>query len=234
LRVAQDLGDQHAIGFALANLAYLVWCQGRRRESRAMYEAAVAHVRRSGDAMFTGMLLGALGWYTMVDGDLERARRYKEEGLAILRRLDAAEAVGLALLGLAHLARREGDGARLRALLEESAPLLHDTGSPALADWLTFTGQVEVERGAHAQSVRLLAAGESDGPRAGSLRTLSYSMPRDERDACLAAARSALGEEAFAVAWAEGAAMPPDRAIACALANAPLAPAHLDRTDGER
>jgi predicted ATPase/transcriptional regulator with XRE-family HTH domain len=216
-RLAQTLGDQHGIGFALANLAYLAWLQGDHRQARELFEEAVTHIRASGDALFTGLVLGTLGWYTMVDGDRDRARQFKEESLAILRSLEAKEAIGLALLGLACVAHQDGDGARLRALLEESGSLLRETGSPGLYDWLSFNGRLQVDRGEYAHGVRLLAAGESDGPRAGSLRALLYQMPRDEREACLAAARSALGEAAFHSAWAEGKTMPTDQAIAAAL-----------------
>jgi predicted ATPase/DNA-binding CsgD family transcriptional regulator len=219
LRVAQTLGDQHGIGFALANLAYLGWCQGRHSEALELYEQAVTHIRASGDALFTGLVLGALGWYTFLTGDLDGARRYKEESLAILRGLEAREALGLALLGLAHVVRKEGDRARLRLLLAESIALLREVGSPGIADWLSFVGQVQVDQAEYASGVRLLAAGcESVGPRVGSLRALLYLMPSEERDAHLATARSAMGEAAFQHAWAAGQAMTIQHAIAEALA----------------
>jgi hypothetical protein len=221
LRVARALSDPRGVGSALANLAYLAWRDGERRQARVGYEDAVAHVRRSGDALFTGLILGLLGWSTLADGDLERARWQKEESLAILRGLAAKEAVGLALLGLAHVARREGDDTRLRALLDESAVLLRETASPGLSDWLSFAGQLRVERREYVRGVRLLAAGESDGPRVGSLRALLYLMPRDELETHMALARSALGEDAFAAAWAAGKALTPDEAVAAAL-DAPI------------
>ena len=181
---------------------------------------AVAHIRASGDALFTGLVLGTLGWYALVDGDRDRARQFKEESLAILRRLEAKEAVGLALLGLACVARQDRDGVRIRALLEECGSLLHETGSPGLCDWFSFVGQLQIARGEYAEGVRLLAAGESDGPRAGSLRALLYQMPPEERQACLASAWSALGETAFHAAWAEGKTMATDQAVTAARAEA--------------
>jgi predicted ATPase/DNA-binding CsgD family transcriptional regulator/transcriptional regulator with XRE-family HTH domain len=234
LRVAQALDDQRQIGAALANLAYLAWWQGDRRTAVELYADAVVHVRASGDAMFTGLFLSTLGWYTLVEGDVASARRYKEEGLALLRGLGAREAVGLALLGLAHVARQERNDPRLLALLEESASLLIEAGSPGLVDWLSFLGQVHVERGAYAEGVRLLAAGDSDGPRFGSQRALLYLMPRDEFEASLAAAQSVLGESAFDEAWSEGKASTPDQAASVALARSgiiPTAPSQ-GRSDG--
>ncbi len=218
LHLAETLGEQHGIGFALANLAYLAWSQGKRKEARELFEVAVAHIRASGDALFTGLVLGALGWYTLVDGDRERARELKEESLTILRSLEAKEAIGLALLGLAYVARQDGDATRLRALLEEGAPLLRETDSPGLYDWISFVGQMQVVQADHVPAVRLLAAGESDGPRFGSLRALLYLMPRNEIGLDLALARSALGETAFRAAWSEGKTMGTDQAVVAGLA----------------
>ena len=217
LRIAQLLDDQRGVGAAYANLAYLEWWQGRRHEALELYEQAVAHTRASGNAMFTGLFLGTLGWYEFAEGHLDAARAHKEEGLAILRSLGANEAVGLALLGLAHVARKDGDDARLLELLEESAAILRDTASPGLVDWLSFVGRVQVQRGEVAVGVRLLAAGDSEGPRFGSQRALFYLLPRDELGASLTAANSALGDAAFRTAWAEGKSMTTDQAVATAL-----------------
>jgi hypothetical protein len=57
--------------------------------------------------------------------------------------------------------------------------------------------------------VRLIAAGMS----------LNRSAPTADPSACLAAARAALGEEAFARAYAEGEAMTLDQAAEYALAE---------------
>jgi predicted ATPase/transcriptional regulator with XRE-family HTH domain len=217
LQVAQDSRDQHGIGFALANLAYLLWYRGERQQALQQCLLAIAHVRASGDALFTGLLLGLIGWWTLADNDTDGARRYKEEGLVMLRDLGAKEAIGLALLGMAHVARRAGADAWLRSLLMESALLLRETSSPGLNDWLSFVGQFQVERGEYVRGVRLLAAGDSDGARFGSLRLLLYQTPRSAVDESLAAARAALGEVAFRVAWTEGNALSAVQAMATAL-----------------
>jgi non-specific serine/threonine protein kinase len=217
LRVARARGDQHGIGFALANLAYLLWYQGQHQQALQQCLEAIAHVRASGDALFTGLLFGLVGWWALADGDVERARLYKEESLDILRSLGATEAIGLALLGMVYVARQAGDDDWLHSLMAESAAFLRETGSPGLADWLSFAGQIQVEHGQYVRGVRLLAAGESDGARFGSLRFLLYQTPRSALEMSLAAAREALGEVAFQAAWTEGKAMPAHQAVATAL-----------------
>jgi hypothetical protein len=217
LRVARASGDQHGTGFALANLSYLLWYRGQRRQALQQCLEAIGIVRASGDALFTGLLLGLVGWWALADGDVKKARDFKEESLAILRSLAATEAIGLALLGMAHVARQAGDDDWLHALMVESAAFLRETGSPGLADWLSFAGQIQVDRGEYVHGVRLLAAGESDGARFGSLRLLLYQTPRSAVELSLSAAREALGDGAFQSAWADGKAMPAHEAIATVL-----------------
>jgi predicted ATPase len=204
LEVAQSIDYEHGIGFSLANLAHLRWCQGDHAAALLMGADALRHVRASGDLLYTGLLLGLLGWYSMVEGSLDKARAYKREGLEILRSLGSREALGLALLGMAHLERQAGDTGQLVCLLEESAALLRVTSSPGLADWLTFVGVLQIERGVYSAGVRLLATGECDGPRFGALRGLLYPASRELIDASLATARTALGESVFQAAWADG------------------------------
>jgi non-specific serine/threonine protein kinase len=219
LRVGELANDEHGMGLTFANLAYLEWYEDHRDTALELYAKAVAHVRRSGDAMFTAWLLGTLGWYTLAVGDVSRAGLYKEEGLAMLRGLDSPESLGLSLLGLAHVFNSEGDVARLRTVLKESCELLRETGSQGLVDWLSFVGQVEIGRGMYARGLRTLAAGDSDGPRFGSFRALFYLMPRGEIEASLATARSELGDAAFQSIWTEGKSMRLDQAIDAALGD---------------
>jgi len=80
--------------------------------------------------------------------------------------------VGLALLGHAHPERAANNAEHLYVCLEKSAELLQATGSPGLADWLTFFGALLVEHGEYALGVRLPSAG-AEGPRYGSNRPLT-------------------------------------------------------------
>lgn len=76
---------------------------------------------------------------------------------------------------------------------------------------------MEVERGNYENGVRMLAAGESEGPRFGSLRALLYPPSRDALDVCLSTAKLVLSETAFQIAWREGKAIATHEAVAIAL-----------------
>jgi hypothetical protein len=82
---------------------------------------------------------------------------------------------------------------------------------------LAYLGHRAVDRGRHAPGVRLLAAVEAGYPHYAILASLQPLAHPAERAKAVAAARAALGEEAFAGAWAEGQAMTVEQAITCAL-----------------
>jgi DNA-binding CsgD family transcriptional regulator len=116
--------------------------------------------------------------------------------------------------------------ARAAALRAESLALFHDLGEPqgAAAALYGLAGNACV-RGDHTRAVRLFAAAEALGAAAGAPGgAFLRAAPRLEYARRLAAARTALGESAFAVAWAEGRALPPDRLVALALESVPRAP----------
>jgi len=95
--------------------------------------------------------------------------------------------------------------------------LLQEVGVPGIHDALGYLGHAGVERGAYAWGVRLLAVASTGPPEFSELSVFLPSALKTERDARLAAARTTLGEEAFAAAWAEGQAMTLEQAVEYAL-----------------
>jgi hypothetical protein len=71
----------------------------------------------------------------------------------------------------------------------------------------------------HALGVRLLAVAVTRQPNLSEISVFLPSGFKTEREARLAVARAALGEEAFAAAWAAGQAMTPEQALEDALAE---------------
>ena len=69
------------------------------------------------------------------------------------------------------------------------------------------------ESGSHRESVRFLGASDADSRAMGAVR---FKVFDDDHAACVAALRETLGDGAFEEAWAEGAALSTEDAIACA------------------
>jgi tetratricopeptide (TPR) repeat protein len=219
LGLARSAGDQRNVGVALVYLGYLAARERDDPRAQRLLAEGLALFRQIGDTWSTSEVLGEQGWFYLGRGDLQGARRRLEEGLAIARRLGHKKAIGLALLGLGCLARLEGDRRGARELLAGSVQLLQELGIPGIHDALGYLGHAGVERGLYAWGVRLLAFATTGPPAYSDRAVFLPSALKTERDARLATARAALGEDAFAAAWAEGQAMTLEQATAEVLSD---------------
>jgi hypothetical protein len=119
----------------------------------------------------------------------------------------------LADLGLVALSQRDDEAGR--ALLKESLTIHRELGNRrGIIRSLEEMAEVAATRGEPERAACLF--GVTEGLR----ESLGARLPPTERakqDRCVAAVRGALGEEAFAAAWAEGRAMPLEEAVRYAL-----------------
>jgi xanthosine utilization system XapX-like protein len=141
-----------------------------------------------------------------------RAREALTEALALARRIDMKLAMSglLVTLGDVALANRELDTADdwYRQALSASSRM----ATPgAMAHALRHYAAIRGARGDHRAAVRILGATASvrDAPE---LTLVSLFAPAADEDV-IAAARQALSEDEFAVAWAEGQALTVEQAI---------------------
>jgi hypothetical protein len=123
----------------------------------------------------------------------------------------------LARQALANLARAEGRFDEARARLVEDLRSLQTAGNLLqVCEQLGVMGILAVAQGEYARGVRLIAVQPAITGVIGSVHAPDV---RIEGEAALAGARAALGEAAFAAAWAEGQAMTLEEAVAEALAE---------------
>src|SRR5262249_54302749 len=109
------------------------------------------------------------------------------------------------LHGAGELALRQGDYGAARALWMESLAIHRERGSKGgIAKGLERLAAVSVAEAYPERAARLFGAAE--GLRA-AMGALLPPADRAEHDRSVATARTALGEEAFAAAWAEGRAL---------------------------
>jgi hypothetical protein len=168
-----------------------------------------------GDRMGLVRSLGVMAAVAEARGDREARKPLQEERLAICRELGESELFLHALGGTGHLARDEGDYARARSLYAESLALRRKGGY-----WLAVAQSLEdfaalASREGHAErAIRLLGAGEAFCETLGARPPVAHPT---EYERTVAESRAALGEAAFAAAWAEGRAMSLDEALEYAL-----------------
>jgi hypothetical protein len=150
----------------------------------------------------------------MRQGEYAAARALLQESLSLFEEVKAQRSEVEVHNNLAWIGWHEGDLAAARGHLVAALVSCRETGRYGeTTDTLVSAEHLAQREGNPGRAVRLFAAAEG-------LRTaLGEGMPPVERadfEAALTAARAALGDEAFAAAWAEGRAMTREQAVAFA------------------
>ena len=216
LRLSRALADPRGVAGATANLGVVAELQGDHQEATRRYTDALGLARQLGDTRWVAGLLANLG---VLQRDHARAGRLFEESLTLARAVADKRGIAAVLKAWASAARQAGDLARAAALYGEQLTLSHELGqNQNVAAGLEGMARVAGARSQEERAARLFGA-------AHALRRATGvpPSPQDEaaRERAVAAVRARLGALAFEVAWAEGEALAPARAIALALADDP-------------
>jgi non-specific serine/threonine protein kinase len=187
--------------------------------ARALGEECLTVAEQVGDRWLMAWALHLLGLAAQIAADYPTARAYYAQSLAIRHELGYEEGIAIlrALLGIIEL--REGNLVEAHVLFRQNLETMHELTGGALSNitLATFAGLAAVQ-GQYVRAVRL----------AGAIARLSEVIHLPPVPAIgsllieqLARAREALGEAAYAAAWAEGRAMSVEESVAEALAIEP-------------
>jgi tetratricopeptide (TPR) repeat protein len=216
LTIWQELAEPAGIAGALFFLAGLARARGDLVAARSHFEESVAIQRQLGNQSQVAVALFGWGSVALLQGDTAAARSLLEESLS-LRREFGAPPVGAiwsqCLLGLAVLA--DGDEDLAVAHFKESLERAQEAGS----GWATPAGLEGLARvaAAHGQAERAARLFGATAAWRSTPALLRMSFDPAGYDHLVSTARAALGEEAFAAAWAAGQAMPLEEAVRYAL-----------------
>jgi predicted ATPase/ATP/maltotriose-dependent transcriptional regulator MalT len=198
-------------GMARTMGALELW-RGHPEAAARWFEREARSTDRGAETWLAAQAMPGLGAALAGTGDLDRAREVLERAVAVARRLGMPRVVAEALERQADLAEGDGDPDRAvdlhhEALAERAAHGLRTFYVDSLDALAILAGRAEPA----AEPVRVLAA--SDRAR----EAMAY--PRDParrpaQEAAVAGLRAALGERAFAEAWAEGARLTLEEAVA--------------------
>jgi uncharacterized protein HemY len=190
----------------LVVLGVAAFAQGDYAVEHSLLEEGVILLRAQRDKRDLALFLYYLGRITRHEGDYQQAVALFEESFALYEELGHKPGIARVLCILGKMACDKGDYGQARVQLKESLALMQESMSrrsiaSVLEGFATLTAAQQQAK----LAARLLGAAEV-------LReAIGAPPPLDERadyDQAVATARSALGEEAFARAWAEGQAMP--------------------------
>jgi tetratricopeptide (TPR) repeat protein len=200
-------------------LGAVLYAQGDHAAAQAYLWKSVAVCEEVGDKLRGGSALTQLGYVTMAQGNNLEAETILAKALLLIgetghvfNRINPLNALG-------RLAQRQGDYARAHTLHVESLSLAEEMQfPPRLAHTLESFACLASRQGEMEMAARLFGATEMH-VGASDRRLSANQVPfdpfwREEHEQLVAVARTALGEAAFAAAWAAGAAMTLDEAAA--------------------
>jgi non-specific serine/threonine protein kinase len=217
LALARRAGDRLVVFRTLILLGLVLEDLGRFAEAEATHQEALRMCRADGDRTWPPYIENMLGLVAYEQGDIDGAAGRFEEALRTFRAAGNTYGSGLTLVNLAKVTRARGEYDRAAALFCEGLRALWEQGDRVgVVGCLRGLARVAALQRRFEQAARLLAAAEA-------LREAIGAAPvqhRDRHDRTVATVHAALGEEAFAAAWAAGRALPLANAVAEAIAEA--------------
>jgi non-specific serine/threonine protein kinase len=214
LTIHRTIGDDRGVAASLRRLGIVANAQGEYAAARRLYEESLTILREIGDERGIADSLNNLALAIYAQGDYPLARQRCEESLAIEREIGYRRGIALSLSNLASMAYDHDDYEAARAGGVESLEIQRDLG-----DRLGVTYSLErlamlAARADPARGARLWGAAERMREE---IRAPLAPQDRARYDREVAAARRALGEDAFARAWEAGREMTPEEAVGLAL-----------------
>ena len=217
LRLATEVGDRRERAYALVNLGTVATHLGEHATARERLSEAVELHRAIGDRDAMAHALINLGYDLTLQGHLVEATSVFEEVLATGRAFGFRRHVAYASENLGNIAVLQGDHLVAAARLHEGLEVARELSDQHLLLYL-FSDLVKL----HAACGRWKPAARLGGVVTALRSRLGLSMAPAEdegRAQALEVARAAMGERAYADAYAEGTALTLDEALAGALAD---------------
>lgn len=215
LEIYKELNDIRGIGSIHMQFGWTAIRTGDYEQARHHLEEFQRLAQQVGDKTILAYALSGLGEVAVRQGQYERAISFLEQGLALTGEHGDKWGTATMLGTLGWVSLRQHDYKQMRRILGESLRVrmeINDKGGIAwclekLAE--AKSAQVQFEDAArifgHAEAVR------------NPIRSVIDPADQPEYARILSGLRLALGAEAFATLWAEGAAMRLEKVIDCAL-----------------
>jgi len=216
LQIARERGDRWTVALALHHLGRVAYYEDDPAAARSLARESLAVAEDVRDPWLIAWPLHLLGIAAHIESNYPMARAHYERSLALRRELGYQEGVGVLLVLLGLVALREGELCQAHVRLKDALAVMQAVVGPwGLAPILAGFAHLAIALGQPIRAVRLgaFATAVSDSYHT-PLIPFSEALLREALDT----ARQRLEQAAYAVGWAEGAAMSLDQAIAEALA----------------
>ena len=216
LTLARGIGDPFHASRSLYLLGLVAHNQGDLDQARPLYDEALALARDRHDTHYEAMFLNSLGDLAAAQNDPLVAQKHYAEALTVWRQRRDKWGIDIALLNLGNVALRVGDLARAGELFGEGLVISTEVGDQArIADYLDAVGRLAAAAGQWQSAARLLSAAIALFKR---VAIDQFPGHRGAHERAMAAAKTRLGDEAFAAAQNVGQTLLPEQAVAEAVA----------------
>jgi predicted ATPase/DNA-binding SARP family transcriptional activator len=215
LTIQRELEDKGGTANSLYTLGLAAFYQEDYTQARSLFEESLEIRRELAHRQGIGECLNVLALIAHALNDDAEARVLNEESLTIQRELGNRWGIAASLLNLGTVSSAQGDDVSACAMYKESLTILSELGDRSgIAELLEAFAELAHKEAFHDRAIQLWSA-------ASALREAIHYPQRptrlEEIERWMAAARSALGEEEFAVARDRGRAMTLEQAIEYAL-----------------
>jgi len=212
LALYRQVGDQQRMVNSLYWLASMFLNQGDATTAAALLEEGLKLAREVGYKVGQADCLRGLCEVALSQGDPAAARTRAEESLGLLREIGGwDDQIASSLMWLGRVETRQGNYAAARACYEESLALARKGDfKEEMASGLEGLAGVVAAQGTPAWAARLWGAADALREAMGTPIPPVY---RADYERSVAAARAQLGEQDFALAWAEGRMLTPEQAL---------------------
>jgi predicted ATPase len=211
LALSEEVGDRSYTAYALHNLGNIAYAHADYGPARSLYEKALALQREINSRGGVAQALERLGLIALAEGDLSTAASQCAESLSLAREAGdrPGELQALKALGVVAMAH---DGAAAKARFAECLALAQELEDKrAVGSLLHLAGSAAGQGGRPQRAARLLGAAEAVRLQVGTPLTPREAPGWQQEVSDL---RCALGPEALDAAWAAGAALPLEDAVA--------------------
>lgn len=224
LGLYRELDYTKGIASALNNLGCVAIEQARYAEAEALFDECLTINRAIDYTQEAGRALMNLGVVARARGDLARAREFLEEALSLLRDSGNQDYIAEVLYSLGHVECEQGNYSLAEARLRESVTMFQGLDNRnGIAQGLECLARVGVATGASTRGARLWGTAERVREEIGHPMLINH---RPSYNRAVDSARTALGDEAFTLAWREGRAIKLEDAVKYALSGEDTPPRH--------
>jgi predicted ATPase/class 3 adenylate cyclase len=211
----RERGDRQSLASVLNIFAEWLRDHGEYARARALAEESLEFYRGLGDDGAAVIVYHNLGEIASLQGDDARAQAMCEASVALARRTESKWYLPWPLIILSYVAQHQADYAQASAHIREALALVREFGHqrgcisclPAVAGIVGGAGEPD-------KAIRLLSAAET------MLESLHETWGPDQKrefERTLDTVRATVDEMTWETAWAEGAAMTLEQAMAFAL-----------------